>query len=65
MKAELKSLEDNVSLLIELYQDSRLENNQLREELATSHAQCEALHEKINIAASRLETLILELPNNE
>ena len=65
MKAELKSLEDKVSMLIQLYQDSCSENKQLREALATSHAQCEKLNEKIYIAANRLETLLLEIPSNE
>ncbi len=65
MKAELESLEDKVSLLIQLYLDSRVENKQLRDALATSHAQCEELNEKIHVAANRLETLLLELPNNE
>lgn len=65
MKAELESLEDKVSLLIQLYLDSRVENKQLRDALATSHAQCKELNEKIHVAANRLETLLLELPNNE
>lgn len=65
MNVKLKSLEDNVSLLIQLYLDSRIENRQLREALATSHAQCEKLNEKIHTAANRLEALLLEIPNNE
>lgn len=65
MNIELKSLEDNVSLLLQLYLDSRIENKQLREALATSHSQCAQLNEKIHIAANRLEVLLLELPDNE
>lgn len=65
MKAELESLEDKVLLLIQLYRDARVENNQLREALATSYAQCDALSEKMHVAADRLETLLLALPDNE
>lgn len=65
MKAELESLEDTVLLLIQLYRDVRVENNQLREALVISCAQCDALNEKIHVAADRLETLLLALPGNE
>lgn len=65
METELKSLEEKVLLLLRLYQDTRTENNQLRKELADTYAQNEKLNEKIHIAADRLETLLLNMPNNE
>ena len=65
METELKSLEEKVFLLLRLYQDTRTENNQLRKELADTYAQNEKLNEKIHVAADRLETLLLNMPNNE
>ena len=65
MKTELRSLEEKVFLLLRLYQDIRTENKKLRKELADSHAQCEKLNEKIHVAAGRLETLLLNMPDNE
>lgn len=64
MKAEFESLEDKVALLIQLYNDSRIENSQLREALITSNAQCNALNAKIDVAANRLESLLMELPED-
>ncbi|MBP6057387.1 MAG: hypothetical protein KA524_03020 [Nitrosomonas sp.] len=65
METELKSLEEKVFLLLRLYQDTRTENNQLRKELADTYAQNEKLNEKIHVAASRLEALLLNMPNDE
>lgn len=65
METELKSLEEKISLLLRLYQDTCLENNKLRKELADTYAQNEKLNEKIHAAADRLETLLLNLPDNE
>ena len=65
METELKYLEEKVFLLLRLYQDTCIENKKLRKELADTHAQCEKLNEKIHVAADRLETLLLEMPDNE
>lgn len=65
MDAELKSLEKKISLLLSQYQEICRENNKLRKELADTHAQNEKLSEKIHIAAGRLETLLLNMPENE
>lgn len=65
METELKSLEDKIFLLIRLYQDTCIENNKLRKELADTHAQNEELNEKIHVAVGRLETLLLNMPDNE
>ncbi|SNX61338.1 hypothetical protein SAMN06296273_2792 [Nitrosomonas ureae] len=65
METELKSLEEKVSLLLRMYQDTRVENNKLQKELANSHHQCEKLNEKIHVAADRLEALLLNIPENE
>ncbi|WP_297325116.1 hypothetical protein [Nitrosomonas sp.] len=65
METELKSLEDKIFLLLRLYQDTCIENNKLRKELADTHAQNEKLNEKIHVATGRLETLLLNMPDNE
>lgn len=65
METELKSLEEKIFLLLRLYQDIRIENNRLRKELAETYAQNEKLNEKIHTAAGRLETLLLDMPDNE
>lgn len=65
METELKSLEEKVFLLLRLYQDILVENNKLRKELEDTHAQNARLNEKIQVAAGRLETLLLNMPDNE
>ena len=65
METELKSLEEKIFLLLRLYQATRVENNKLRKELADTYGQNEKLNEKIHIAAGRLETLLLNMPDNE
>ena len=65
MESELKSLEKKIFLLLRLYQDTCIENNKLRKELADTLAQNEKQKKKIHIAADRLETLLLKLPNND
>jgi hypothetical protein len=65
METELKSLEEKIFLLLRLYQDMRMENNELRKELADTYAQNEKLNKKIYVAADRLETLLLNMPDDE
>lgn len=65
METELKSLEEKIFLLLRLYQDTCTENDNLRKELADTYAQNEKLHEKIHVAAGRLEKLLLNMPDNE
>ncbi len=65
METELESLEEKVSLLLRMYQDTRVENKILQKELADSHNRCEKLNEKIHVAADRLEALLLNIPKNE
>lgn len=65
METELKSLEEKIFLLLRLYQDMRMENNKLRKELADTYAQNEKLNKKIYVAADRLETLLLNMQDDE
>lgn len=65
MEPELKSLEDKVLHLINLYHQTCIENNQLKKELEDINAVNKKLNEKIQIAASRLETLLINIPNHD
>ena len=64
MDSELKSLEEKVNRLLSLYQNARLENIKLRQQLSESNTMNEALTGKIQIAANRLETLLTNIPEN-
>ncbi|MEK6735225.1 MAG: hypothetical protein AAB306_04095 [Pseudomonadota bacterium] len=65
MEPELKSLEDKVLHLISLYHQTCIENNQLKKELEDINAVNKKLNEKIQTAASRLETLLINIPNHD
>jgi len=65
MEPELKSLEDKVLHLINLYHQTCIENNQLKKELEDINAVNKKLNEKIQTAASRLETLLINIPNHD
>lgn len=65
MEPELKSLEDKVLHLIDLYHQTCIENNQLKKELEDINAINKKLNEKIQTAASRLETLLINIPDHD
>ena len=65
MESELKSLEQKLNQFVELCQRLRSDNQQLRQELASAQSENRQLTEKIGTASNRLETLILQLPEEE
>jgi cell division protein ZapB len=65
MESELKSLEQKLNQFVELCQRLRTDNQQLRQELASALSQNRQLNEKIGTASDRLETLLLQLPEEE
>lgn len=65
MEAELKSLEQKLNQFVELCQRLRADNQQLRQQLATALNDNRQLVEKIQAAASRLENLLSQLPEND
>lgn len=65
MEAELKALEDKVAQLVEMCQRLRVENVQLRQQLAASQDEGKRLSEKIEGARTRLESLLQQIPDNE
>ena len=65
METELKSLEQKLNQFVELCQRLRTDNQQLRQELASVLSANKQLTEKIGTASERLETLLLQLPEEE
>ena len=65
MESELKSLEQKLNQFVELCQRLRTDNQQLRQELASALSENRQLTEKIGTASDRLETLLLQLPEEE
>jgi cell division protein ZapB len=63
--AELKSLEQKIAQFMELCQRLRNDNHQLRQQLATALNENRLLEEKISGAASRLENLLNQIPEDD
>lgn len=64
MEAELKSLEQKINQFIELCQRLRIDNQQLRQQLASILNENKQLEEKINNATGRLENLLNQIPED-
>ena len=62
MEDDLKDLEQKVAQLIEVCQQLRSENVQLRQELAQSKYDARQLKDNMTRASARLEALIESLP---
>jgi len=62
MDTELKSLEGKLGQFVELCHQLRVDNLQLRQELASAVNQSKRLEEKISSATTRLETLLNQIP---
>ena len=63
MEAELTSLDNKISQLVQLTQKLRKDNSQLRQSLASVESENKRLAEKVNIAKTRLETLLAQIPD--
>jgi cell division protein ZapB len=63
MEAELTALDDKISQLIKLTQKLREDNSQLRQNLASVQSENKRLADKVNIAKSRLESLLTQIPD--
>ncbi|MBL8397512.1 MAG: hypothetical protein JNL84_05095 [Candidatus Accumulibacter sp.] len=59
---ELNALECRVAEVVALCSRLRAENDTLREQLATAHADKQQLTERMAAACARLEQLIQQLP---
>jgi len=65
MEAELKSLEQKINQFVELCQRLRIDNQQLRQQLASILNENKQLEEKISNATSRLENLLNQIPEDD
>ena len=64
MEAELKSLESKINQFVELCQRLRVENQQLRQELAAAMNRNKILEDKVTGATTRLEALLEQIPED-
>ncbi len=64
MEAELKSLEDKLGQFVKLCQQLRAENQQLRQDIAAALNAKRQLETKIGGAATRLESLLQQIPED-
>jgi len=65
MEGDLKSLEQKLGQFVELCQRLRADNQQLRQQLASSMSDNKELNEKIGTATNRLENLLNQIPEEE
>jgi cell division protein ZapB len=65
MQAELDTLESKLAQLVQLTQRLRVENHQLRQELANALSQGRQYHDRIDSAKVRIEKLLAQLPEEE
>ena len=65
MEADLKTLEQKVTQFVELCQRLRVDNHQLRQQLASILNDNKLLEEKVSNATSRLENLLNQIPEDE
>lgn len=65
MESELKSLEEKIDQFVHLCHQLRLENIQLRQDLAGAISENKRLAEKIAAATTRLEAILMQIPESE
>lgn len=64
MDAELKALEEKLGQLVQLCQQLRTENIQLRQQLAAAQNDGKRLSDKMQAAQKRLEALLENMPES-
>jgi cell division protein ZapB len=64
MHSELDALDEKLAHLVQLTQRLRAENQQLRQEVAAAVSQQRKSQDKIGEAATRLEKLLAQLPED-
>lgn len=65
MQGELNILESKLAQLVQLTKRMRAENHQLRQNLAEALSRARQSEDKINGAASRLEHILAQLPDEK
>ena len=62
MEAELNTLDEKISQLVQICQRLRADNNEFRQQLVAVQNQNKQLTEKIESARHRLESLLSKIP---
>ncbi len=62
MDAELSLLEQQLDQLVELYQNLKAENRELRDRLTSVEVDNRRLRDKVEVAAARVEAVLEQLP---
>lgn len=62
MEEQLSALEDRIRMAADLCQKQRVENNELRQQVAQLHNENKRLADKISDARGRLEGLLQQIP---
>jgi septation ring formation regulator EzrA len=65
MLGEMNILENKLAQLVQLTKRMRAENHQLRQDLAEALSHVRQNDDKINIAKSRLESILSKLPDEK
>jgi cell division protein ZapB len=65
MESDLRALEQKLTQFVELCQRLRVDNQDLRQQLATAMNDNKQLSEKIGTATNRLENLLNQIPEEE
>jgi len=65
MEADLKALEQKLTQFVELCQRLRVDNHELRQQLASAVNDNKQLSEKIGTATNRLENLLNQIPEDD
>lgn len=63
MEAELESLDEKINQLAQLCRKLRMDNTQLRQQLASARSEGKRLGEKVDAAKVRLEALLEQIPD--
>ena len=62
MEAELTTLDEKINQLVQLTQELRKDNSRLRQDLASIQVENKRLSGKVDVAKTRLEALLSEIP---
>jgi cell division protein ZapB len=65
MEVDFQRFEEKLNHFVTLFQRARAENAELRQQLAAKSDEVKRMAEKLDLAKTRIEALIAQLPENE
>lgn len=65
MEHDIQRFEDKLNHFVTLFARLRIENNELRQSIASKSDEVKRLSEKLDQAKTRMEALIAQLPESE